>query len=143
MAHVFETAGDGEAAFERIFAEGQIESSFLSAYARFPVGVGHRELIQIGEQRPRISPVSVPIHSCFLMQRASACKTQTRLAYARCRVRAARWAERERSCAGRRRAAVRACRDSAGREAAQWPSRFNARDVARERRGFVRLPAPR
>jgi hypothetical protein len=42
-------------------------------------------------------------------------------------------AERERDAAERFFAAVRACRDSAFRDAALCPSRFNAFDVARER----------
>ena len=49
------------------------------------------------------------------------------------RVAAAFFAERERDAAERFFAAVRACRDSAFREAALCPSRFRAFDVARER----------
>jgi hypothetical protein len=56
---------------------------------------------------------------------------------------AARRAAALRLEAERLRAAVFACRDRAARDAALWPSRCNARRVARARRGdaAVRLPA--
>jgi hypothetical protein len=53
----------------------------------------------------------------------------------RARVRAAFFAAAERADAGRFRAAVRACRESALREAVRCGSRFNALRTARPRRG--------
>jgi hypothetical protein len=49
-------------------------------------------------------------------------------------VRAAFRAAAERFAGLRRLAAERACRESAEREAAPWPSRFNAAPIARLRR---------
>jgi hypothetical protein len=53
-------------------------------------------------------------------------------------VRAALRAAARRAEAGRRRAALRACRESAFDDAARRPSRFSARVTARDRRGDAR-----
>jgi RNA polymerase sigma factor (sigma-70 family) len=54
IADVFDDVGkagrDGEAAFEGLLAEEDVEDRVLVGFAGFPIAVGHGELIEVGEQ---------------------------------------------------------------------------------------------
>ena len=60
-----EPAGDGEAALEGVAPEEQVEDGLLVDAAGLPVAVGHRELVEVGEQGER-RPVEPFEHSCLL-----------------------------------------------------------------------------
>ncbi len=57
--HVFdgglEPAGHGEAAAERVLAEGEMEARPLLRRPRLPIAIGHGELVEIGEEGERIA----------------------------------------------------------------------------------------
>ena len=49
----FDAAGHGKAAIKRLFAEKELEVGFVLRAARFPVAVGHGELVEVGQKGGR------------------------------------------------------------------------------------------
>ena len=59
LGELIHAAGDSVAAAERIVAEIRMEARLRGALPRFPIALGHGQLIQVGEQLVAVFPVHV------------------------------------------------------------------------------------